>query len=428
MKSKNNILTLGFIFFISAYFLLAISNNHCLATTSGQKVKTVVIDAGHGGQDAGALGVYSKEKDVALSVALLLGKMIQENFPDVNVHYTRTNDIFIELYKRPQIANKLHADLFISIHCNSSPNPKTAPKGFETFVMGLHKSDANLAVAKKENAAILAEKNYIENYDGFDPNSPEAYIIFTLFQNAYLDQSLNFADKIQNAYKNSKHSVDRGVKQAGFLVLHGCTMPSVLTELGFINNPEEEHFLNSKEGQETLAKDLLTAFREYKYAIEGFNNQATVNNSSNPDAGKVQNPNCPAPIIDKTNADSIPVQSPVYQNGITPIPFANTAAVNDSSSKKNKPEIIFKVQFASSAIDKPLNSVEFAKLDKVDKFCQNGIFKYTSGNETSFEDASQVLQKVQAAGFSDAFLIVFKDGERISTAEAIKILKEKEYK
>ncbi len=239
---------------------------------AGEKVSTIVIDPGHGGKDAGAVGKNCYEKDIALKVALKFGELINQNFPDVKVIYTRKDDRFVELRQRGRIANQNHADLFVSIHCNSTDGKEA--KGVETWIMGNHKNDANLKVAQLENSAILQEQNHEENYDNFDPNSPDAYIIFSLYQNAFMDQSLGFAAKIQDQYGQRVPSPNRGIKQAGFLVLWACALPSVLTEIGFISNPTEEKFLNSEDGQLKIATSLFNAFKEYKYQVEGFNNQA----------------------------------------------------------------------------------------------------------------------------------------------------------
>ena len=211
---------------------------------------TVVIDAGHGGKDPGALGSHSYEKDVALAVALKLGKFVEDSLPDVNVIYTRNSDEFIELHKRAQIANDARADMFISIHCNSST--QKAAKGSETYVMGLHANDRNMRVAQRENEVISKEEN--DNvYQGFDLNSPETRILLENYQNAYLLNSANLAVKIQSEFKNYVARYDRGIHQAGFIVLWKTNLPSVLVELGFISNPEEEKYLNDKKGQEKAA-------------------------------------------------------------------------------------------------------------------------------------------------------------------------------
>lgn len=232
-------------------------------------VHTVVIDPGHGGAKPGALGSRSQEKDITLAVAKKFGKLIHDNYPDVKVIYTRTTDVDISLGERARIANRNKADLFISIHANS--HPTSTPTGVETFVMGLSKSASNLEVAKKENADILLEADYKTNkdYAGFDPNSDESYIIFSLAQNAYLEKSLNFAQAIQTQYKNNLKTINRGVKQAELFVLYKTAMPAVLTEVGFISNPTEEAYMLSKEGQANIALCLFNAFMNYKVAEEG---------------------------------------------------------------------------------------------------------------------------------------------------------------
>lgn len=238
--------------YISVVVLIILLNNYVFAgkPLKNNKLNLVVIDAGHGGHDPGAVGLISKEKDIVLSLALRLGKMIESNFSDVKVVYTRKTDEFVELYRRAEIANEIHADLFISLHINSNDSP--VPYGFETYVMGLHKSQANLEVAKKENAAILLEDNYKASYDGFDPNSPEASIIFSLYQNAFLDQSLDLSMRIQQQFTKRIKSKDKGVKQAGFLVLYKTAMPAILIESGFLSNPKEEEYINSEKGKVIL--------------------------------------------------------------------------------------------------------------------------------------------------------------------------------
>jgi N-acetylmuramoyl-L-alanine amidase len=229
------------------------------------QIRTIVIDAGHGGHDVGCLGSSSHEKHIALAVSLKLGALIEKYFPDIRVIYTRETDVFIELHERAAIANRNKADLFICIHCNSGPS---AAFGSETFVMGLHKSADNLAVAKRENSSILLEKDYKAKYDGFDPNSPEANIIFSLYQNTFMNQSLHFASLLQDQFTQNSGRFNRGVKQAGFLVLFRTAMPSVLIELGFLTNKSDEKFLISEKGQESMANSIVKAFRIYKSETE----------------------------------------------------------------------------------------------------------------------------------------------------------------
>ncbi len=245
------------------YFLIA----SFAQANNSFSIKTVVIDAGHGGKDPGASGAgKTREKDIALAVALKLGDFITKNFPDVNVIYTRKTDVFLELHERAEIANQAKADLFIAVHCNASPNPDFY--GTSTYVLGLHRTEANLEVAKRENAVILLEEDRDKNYE-FDPNSPEGHIIMSMKQNAFLDQSIDLASKVENQLEHGSKRKSLGVKQAGFYVLYKTTMPSLLAEIGFISNPEEEKFLQSPKGQEQIANALLSAFREYKAGIEG---------------------------------------------------------------------------------------------------------------------------------------------------------------
>lgn len=230
------------------------------------RVKTVVIDAGHGGKDSGCLSSGIMEKDIVLSISLKLGKIIKEHLNDVQVTYTRKQDKFIELYERAAIANRHSADVFLSLHCNAANT--TYVKGTETYVMGLHKSEKNLEVAKRENSVVLLEEDYEENYGGFDPTSPEGHIIFSLYQNVNLEQSLELASKIEHQFDDRAKRHSRGVKQAGFLVLWKSTMPSVLVETGFLTNPHERKFLTSGPGQDYIASAIFRAFRKYKNDLE----------------------------------------------------------------------------------------------------------------------------------------------------------------
>jgi N-acetylmuramoyl-L-alanine amidase len=235
----------------------------------GKQVKTIVIDPGHGGLDPGCNGANEIwEKAVTLAVSLKLGKLIEDSLHDVQVVYTRKTDRFVELWERPNMANKIKADLFISIHCNSNVN--TTAAGSETYFMGLHKSQGNLDVAKRENAAIKFESNYKTNerYGGFDPNSPEGHIIFSLVQNAFLQQSLKFSTLVESHTHKISKIKSRGVKQAGFLVLWQTAMPSVLVEIGFLTNASDRSFLKTEEGQKTTARGIFKAIRQYKKELE----------------------------------------------------------------------------------------------------------------------------------------------------------------
>lgn len=244
--------------FFATVFLLFSSYIHILAFT-------VVIDAGHGGRDAGAVGCISKEKNINLKVALALGSLIKKNCPEVKVIYTRSTDTFVELSRRASIANKAKADLFISIHTNSTAAGRkgTAAQGTETYTLGMHRAADNLAVAKRENSVITLEADYKRKYEGFDPGSSESYIIFELMQDQYMAFSVDLASRIQREFASTAKRINKGVHQAGFLVLREVSMPSVLIELGFINNRKEEKFLASEWGQNQLAQSIFNAFRAY---------------------------------------------------------------------------------------------------------------------------------------------------------------------
>jgi N-acetylmuramoyl-L-alanine amidase len=233
------------------------------------KVDTIVIDPGHGGKDPGTHGKTTKEKDVALKISLKLGQYIEKNLPDVKVIYTRKDDRYMSLDERAALANKAKADLFICIHANAIVNANAY--GTETYVMGLHKDDGNMDVAKRENSVITLDENYEERYEGFDPKSPESYILFSLTQSAYKESSLLFAQKIEDQFKKKVGRYSRGVKQAGFWVLWRTAMPSVLIETGFLSNSKEEDYLKSDEGQNLIASGIFRAFKEYKTQVEAIN-------------------------------------------------------------------------------------------------------------------------------------------------------------
>jgi N-acetylmuramoyl-L-alanine amidase len=254
--------------------VLLISINAALPALNKRQVKTIVIDAGHGGHDPGCNYSGVKEKEVTLKIALALGKKISEELSDVKIIYTRKTDEFVTLYDRANIANKNQADLFISIHCNANKN--VAIKGTETFTMGLHKAEGNLDVSKRENDVILMEKNYEENYEGFDPNSPETHIILSLHQNAYLDKSLDLAARIEKNFIKNKVNTSRGVKQAGFVVLWKTKMPSILIETGFLSNKSDRALLTSEEGITKITSNITSSLADFKHSIEGV--QAKNNN------------------------------------------------------------------------------------------------------------------------------------------------------
>lgn len=379
------------------------------------KIKCIVIDAGHGGNDPGAIGYFkTQEKDITLALALKLGALINEYFPDIKVVYTRKTDVFVKLFERADIANRNKADLFISIHCNAAS--RSTARGSETFVMGIHRSEANLAVAQKENASILLEDDYVERYDGFNPNSAEAYIVFSLFQNAYLNNSLGFASSIQQELTGRLKFTDRGVKQAGFLVLYRTAMPGVLVELGFISNPQDELFLRSKMGQESLAKGILNAFANYIHVIDG----------NKPQDFKPLFTDLATHQDFKAELDSIINGNKKHEGIIKTEELSNQfVAINTTryeSTCENDTNLVFKVQFATSSDNKPLNSKEFKKIPSPGKYFQDGLYKYTAGCELTMEDAKKIQNTLRELGYKDAFVIAFNNKVRISNAEAQKIL------
>jgi len=335
----------------------------------------VVIDAGHGGKDPGTIGLKSKEKDIALSIALKLGKYISENFNDVKIIYTRSDDTFIPLDERSKIANNAHADLFISIHCNSAPNKNVY--GAETYVMGLHRSEDNLDVAMRENAVITLEDDYSVKYEGYDPNSTESFIIFSMLQNAFLDQSLNLAETVQSDFRERANRKDRGVRQAGFLVLWKTAMPSVLVEVGYLSNPREENFLITDDGQSYIASSIYRAFKEYKTNYDNYNKAIAKGmlNSS-------------------TNNEEVEKHS-------------KQASVCDTSKNENSP-IEFKIQVAVSS-DKLKPNKTFKQIGGIYELHINGVYKYCYGNYSNYNDAQNDITKIKTY-YPDAFIIALKNG------------------
>ena len=375
----------------------------------GEKISTVVIDPGHGGRDSGALGAISKEKDINLTVALLVGDYIKKNCPDVNVVFTRERDVFVDLDERANIANRNNADVFISIHCNSTESKAASAVGAETFVLGEHKNAANLAVAKKENASILYEEDADEKYGNFDLNSPEAYIALSLFQKEYLNQSIQLAANIQEQFTKRVGRKDRGVQQAGFLVLWKTAMPSVLIELGFISNAAEERFLASEDGQTYMASAIYRAFRDFKTSYEGENQTVKV---ETPVEIKVEQPAETKVETTEVTKVETPVETKVE-------PSVETKVVTVETT----PKVSFKVQFATRDTQVPVTHKDFAKVPEVDVYFYNGAYRYTSGDFRSKQGAVDRQAELRKQGFGDAFVVAFINGERATIKEAENALK-----
>lgn len=361
--------------FLAAVFV-AVCAVFCASAATpeeGLKLRKVVIDAGHGGHDPGAISKDRKlyEKNVVLDLALMLGDKIKKAYPDVKVIYTRDKDIFIPLYERADIANKNHADLFISIHCNSVNNTK--PSGFETYVMGMDHNAANMEVCKRENSVILLEDDYTARYQGFDPNDSESYIMFNLMQNAHFEQSLIFAELCQNSMKGGPVVKNRGIKQGALVVLWRSTMPSVLVEVGFISNPQDMAALASKDKRQQIAGELFNAFEKFKEQYEL--------------SGEVEEENIPETAPEEP---AQPVAEPAEPE--SPLP---SSAEQDS---------FFAVQvFAISKSLKPDDPV-FKGAEDVRKFNAGKVFKYTVGTFKTEEEAAAAALKL-SSDFPGCFVV-----------------------
>ncbi len=364
-------------------------------------IRTVVIDAGHGGHDPGAMGQLAKEKNINLAIALKLGNLIQRTMKDVRVIYTRDKDYFVELYRRAEIANENKADLFICIHCNANNNHSL--KGAETYVMGLHKSQANLEVAKFENAAILLESDYQSSYNGFDPNADESYIIFSLNQNKNLEQSTDFAASIQEQMEERVGLNNRGVRQAGFIVLYKTAMPSVLVEVGYLSNQSEEKFLVTDKGQEYIASAIYRAFKSFRESI------AHTPAMKDPDVKSY------VPARETTPSKV------VYEETIPVV--KRTRKDHSQSQVTSQPGALsYRVQIAVATDDIGVDAPRFASFHEVQMYRHGGMYKYTVGDEPTLKGAQRLLDQVKGRGIRDAFIVIFRNGERIPQEEANRLL------
>jgi len=350
---------------------------------TNSKIRTIVIDPGHGGHDPGNLGTgryKTTEKHIALDISLKLGVYIENAFPEIKVIYTRmTNDKFLKLAERTQLANDNNADLFISVHCDAFTNPDAYGAG--VYVMGMSKLKANMDIAMKENSVIYLEDDYKENYDGFDPNSPESYIVFSLTQNTHLDQSLNIAEKIEQQFSTRANRKSRGVKQAPFYVISRVNMPSILIETGFLTNPEEEDFLHSEKGQDYLASAIFRAFRAYKENFEGISSETDI------------------------------VKPIVVKKERTKIPEPEKEILTD--------KVVFKVQIGTY-LKSMLNETLFKEINAEEQRL-NGTFKYYVGSDTDKLAIDSLKLKMKEKGFKGAFVVAFFKGKRISTKEALSL-------
>jgi N-acetylmuramoyl-L-alanine amidase len=341
------------------------------------KIRKVVIDPGHGGKDPGCNGHHSREKEVALSIGLDLGKKLEAMYPDIKVIYTRDTDVFIPLNERAAIANRNKADLFISIHCNYI-SVRNRATGSETYVLGLHRAEDNLDVAKRENSAILLEDNYEKTYEGFDPYSPEGHIILTMFQNAHLEQSILFATHVESAFKKLSRLPSRGVKQAGFLVLRETTMPSVLIETGFLSTDTDENYLMKKENQQEMASTILKAFSNYKREVEDY-----------------QEPDISANTPQKATNGQV----------------TNKDDAKAPTTAKGSLEVAYRIQIAASS--KSTMDARYHNIDDLEVIKEGEMYKFLVGYFSTPEAARPRLSALKASGFDGAFIVAYKDGQRV---------------
>lgn len=360
MKTNNLLI------FVS--FIIVLTFSSFVNAQSTSKKFVVVLDAGHGGKDPGNLGNGYREKDIALKTVLSVGEALKKN-PNIKVVYTRKTDVFIDLFVRGKIANKEKADLFVSIHCDSHTSQAY---GAGTFVLGTHRNQTNFEVAKKENSVIFMEEDYQKNYAGFDPNSPESVMSILLSQEEYLDQSILLASLIQKHFTSKLNRKDRKVKQAGFIVLHQTVMPSVLVELGFLTNKKEGAYLNSKKGQQQMSIAIKDAILQYKESLE-------------------------------TNVSDYNITKNI-----------------DESINTRLNNIIFKVQIAASSKSLETKPYNFKGLRTISKLKAGSLYKYFYGNTSDYEQVKLLNKEAKSKGYNSSFIVAFKDGKKITLADALK--------
>ena len=342
--------------YIQLFIFLFLFFSFCSFAQNVKNEFVVVVDAGHGGKDPGNRGNGYFEKNIALNIALNVGEILTKN--KVKVVYTRTKDVFVDLYRRAQIANNANADLFISIHCDAH---NSNAYGAGTFVLGLHANERNFKIAQKENSVIYLEENYEQKYDGFDPNNPESVISLVLMQEEYLDQSIVAANYIQEFFVKDLNRRDRKVKQAGFLVLRNTYMPSVLIEAGFLTNKTEGQYLNSSKGQKEISTAISRAILKYLSSLDN-----------------------------------------------------NLVNLTDSFKFNGNGEFLFKVQISASSKSLELKSYNFKGLNNLSKSNNNGLYKYYYGSTNDYSEVKKLLKNAKSKGFNSAFIAVFKEGQPYS--------------
>lgn len=396
------------------------------------QVTTIVLDAGHGGKDPGASGSNSQEKDIVLELTLRLGEAIKKKYPDIKVIYTRKTDEFIELHERAHIANEARADLFISIHCNSAGSHRAC--GSETFVLGLHRNQDNLKVAKRENGVILMEKNHEKNYDGFDPNSEISHIILNMYQNAFLDRSVAFANSLETNLETRNNRKSRGVKQAGFLVLRNTFMPSILFEAGFLTNKEEEAFLKSDSGQDKIVKSFILALEDYKEQLEKDPQLAQVKtekqelstttkseitlvkhaphqNSSIEKGSSMEEKSKDVAIEEDSKADVVVANK---NKNIVKSPTALQTSIQEQNDN-----LEFCVQLAATPKKANLSAAKWRNIQNLSIRFENEMYKYQITGIEQYTEANTIKDRMRKKGFEGAFVVAYNNGNRMKISEAM---------
>ena len=412
-------------------FILLTFASFAIAASGAAKRFTLVIDAGHGGHDAGAKGAFSYEKNINLNVALAFGRYVENNCPDVNVIYTRKTDVFVPLHKRASIANKNKADVFISIHTNALPKGHIA-RGLETYTMGMRRSDEKLSAAMRENSVIMIEKDYKEHYEGYDPNSPESTIMFEFMHDKNMSRSVELAKYVQNSVCSIANRPDKGVKQDVFLVLRETSMPACLIELGFITTPDEETFLNNKSNVDKLARGIYEAFAKYK---EKYDKEITVPYGPQ----KESEVDIPTIVPDekiqakpkkrtdeksekKTVETTTKTETEQEKKDERQEERQETAKDDDDDKAETDSRPIFKVQILASSRSLRPTSSHFKGLEGIESYTENNLIKYTYGASTDYNEIYR-LRKSILDKFPEAFIIAFKNGEKIDVRQAIREFK-----
>ena len=389
---------------------------------------TLVIDAGHGGHDAGAKGSFSYEKNINLKMALAFGRYVEKNCPDVKVIYTRKTDVFVPLHKRADIANKNRADVFISIHTNALPGGRIA-RGMETYTMGMRRSNEKLSAAQRENAVITYESDYKERYEGYDPNSPESAIMFEFIHDKNMAKSVELAKHVQKSVCSTANRPDKGVKQDVFLVLRETSMPACLIELGFITTPDEERLLNDDASIDNIASGIYNAFAKYKNDnYSGVNVPLVAPKESDKvslptlipqdDADKQKNRNAARNAETTASNPQLATSQPRRAAAKTVNAPAGTSKADDDDAP------VFKVQIMANATKEAKNSPRFKGYDGIDMYEEGGMYKYTIGASTNY-NAINRLRASLATEFPGCFVVAFRNGSKMNITEAIRIFKQR---